>query len=200
MVLGRLAANPPSLLTNHSAVIERVQQFKLLGLVISDDLQWQAHVDYICAKAAKKLYFLKLLKRAGLTAQDLLAFYTSAVRPVLEYACVVWNHRLTVAQADRIEAIQKRALRIIFTCVHGMPYQFALDYSEVPSLRYRREKLSRDFFTEMLNPSSCIYHLLPPRRDQALVSRLRHCNTYPVVRTRTKKYCSPLLFCLANYQ
>ena len=37
--------------------IEIVQTFKLLGVIISSDLTWNAHVDYICTKASGKLLY-----------------------------------------------------------------------------------------------------------------------------------------------
>ena len=39
--------------------IERVGSYKLLGVIISDDLKWNAHVEYVIAKAAKRLYALR---------------------------------------------------------------------------------------------------------------------------------------------
>jgi hypothetical protein len=35
---------------------------QLLGVVLSDDLKWNRHIDYICKKAAKRLYGLPFLK------------------------------------------------------------------------------------------------------------------------------------------
>ena len=45
--------------------VERVRTYKLLGVIINDDLKWNAHVEYVIAKAAKRLYALRLLKHAG---------------------------------------------------------------------------------------------------------------------------------------
>ena len=47
----------------------------LLGVIISDDLKWNAHVEYVIAKAAKRLYALRLLKRAGVMPEDMLKVY-----------------------------------------------------------------------------------------------------------------------------
>ena len=41
--------------------VERVGSYKLLGVIISDDLIWNAHVEYVIAKAAKRLFALRLL-------------------------------------------------------------------------------------------------------------------------------------------
>ena len=42
--------------------IEAVSSAKLLGVLVSDDLKWNVHVNYICKKTATRLYFLKQLK------------------------------------------------------------------------------------------------------------------------------------------
>ena len=40
--------------------LERVGSYKPLGVIISDDLKWDAHIEYVIAKAAKGLYALRL--------------------------------------------------------------------------------------------------------------------------------------------
>jgi len=45
---------------------------------------------------------------------DLLYCYTTVIRPVTEYACVVWHTSLTKGQTLQLESIQKRALKIIY--------------------------------------------------------------------------------------
>ena len=51
-------------ITINDKQIEVVSSAKLLGVVVSDNLRWNAHVESICKKAATSLYFLKQLKRA----------------------------------------------------------------------------------------------------------------------------------------
>jgi len=41
-------------------------------------------------------------------------------------------HLITKTQADQIEAIQKRAVRIIYTCTHDMPYLSATFVADLP--------------------------------------------------------------------
>ena len=81
-------------------------------------------------KSGVQIIFLKILKRSGLPQKDLLCFYESVIRSVVEYSCVVWHHNLTTAQSDRLEALQKRTLRII---LHPMtlPYNTALASSVI---------------------------------------------------------------------
>ena len=41
------------------------------------------------------------VERTGLPADNLLYFYLTVIRPVLEYGCAVWHHGLTVAQSQQ---------------------------------------------------------------------------------------------------
>ena len=52
-------AFPPITIDGHDIVV--VPHAKLLGVMISKDLKWIEHVDYICKKASKRLYALRLL-------------------------------------------------------------------------------------------------------------------------------------------
>jgi len=65
-------------------------------------------VQAILTKATQRLYFLKQLKRAGVPCAQLLHFYLTVIRPVLEYATPVWHHLITEAHTEQIEAVQKK--------------------------------------------------------------------------------------------
>ena len=62
------------------------------GVYVDDEsLTWRCHIEYITAKASKRLYFLKELKRAGLPNNSLKHFYMAAIRPILEYCSVMFG-------------------------------------------------------------------------------------------------------------
>ena len=92
----------------------RVSSFKLLGVHVDSSLCWSIHINSITRKASTRLYFLKQLKRAGLSSNHLLYYHTSVIRPALEYCVPVWHYALTKDQSQQIERIQKRAIHIIF--------------------------------------------------------------------------------------
>jgi len=50
-------------------VIEQDKRHKILGVILNNDLKWNSHVDYIVEKSCKKLYSLRVLRRAGLLAK-----------------------------------------------------------------------------------------------------------------------------------
>ena len=102
----------PQLIINSNAV-ERVHSFKILGVWLSDDLSWKSHVSHMYSRATPRLYYLKQLRRCGLSQCHLLAYYKTLIRLILEYACPVWHAGLTKGASDILEKIQKRALKII---------------------------------------------------------------------------------------
>ncbi len=100
-------------LTLDGKELERISSARILGVMVSSDLTWTHHVDYLCAKGNQRLYHVCLLRRAGASRKDMLTFYKAVIRSVMEYACPVWHTGLTADQSDRIEAIQRRALRMV---------------------------------------------------------------------------------------
>ena len=138
---GRTPPDIPSI-TIKGKAIESVTSTKLLGVIIRDDLAWGPHIAMIHGKASQRLYFLRLLKRAGVASIDIVRIYVSLVRSLLEYACQVWHTGLTVSDSDRLEGIQKRAMKIAFP---ELPYECALTRANINTLHSRREDLSRRF-------------------------------------------------------
>ena len=92
--------------------IERLSTNKIVGVFINIDLTLNSHVDRIYKKACKKLYSLRILRRAGVDQDSMLRVYTSSVRSVLEYAIPVWQS-IPGYLSNKTESIQKRTLKII---------------------------------------------------------------------------------------
>jgi hypothetical protein len=172
-------AFPPITFDGHDIVV--VPHAKLLGVMISKDLKWIEHVDYICKKASKRLYALRLLKRASIPAGKLVRVYTTCVRPILEFSCEVWHYSLAQYLSDEIESIQRRALRIIFP---DLKYEDALVTAGVVSLFLRRKTISEKLFVQMCDETSHKLHsLVPPRHKTGYSLRNDNCLSIPKHRT-----------------
>ena len=98
--------------------LERLSVFKVLGITLNDQLKWNNHVEVMVKKASKRLYILRVLRRSGVPACDLLTIYYAIIRSVLEYACAVWHTNLPSYLTRMIEMVQKRALRILYPGTH----------------------------------------------------------------------------------
>ena len=78
-------------------LLETVRSHKVLGLVIQDNLKWNENPRMIVSKASKRLHIIRVLRRGGVSATDLLVIYVgnvALVRSVREYCCVVWHNAL----------------------------------------------------------------------------------------------------------
>ena len=170
-------------ITIDSEPIETVTTSKLVGVYLQSDLKWNTHVNSIIKKAHPRLYYLTQLKRANATNQDMLKFYITVVRPVLEYAAPVWSTSLPEYLSYRIEQVQKRALRIIHPYTD---YTNALDICSLETLKDRREVLCKNFFKKIENPCDKIHKILPPLRQNNY--NVRNPKKYCDIKIRTERY------------
>ena len=169
-------------------VITRIDSVKLLGVTISSNLTWNAHVDNIVKKASKRIYVLYQLKRAGISQSDLMKIYLSIIRPVVEYACPVWNTNLPKYLSDEIEVVQKRALRTIFP---GLQYKDLLNLTQLETLSTRRDMLCKKYFIGMKQTNHKLHHLLPKPRE--IDYSLRSKTMLPQINARTNRYKNSLI-------
>ena len=178
--------------------IERVTYANVLGVTLSADLSWNAHVDTIVSKARKRVFTIYQLKRASARQCDLLRVYVNVnvIRPVLEYASPVWHTSLPMYLSDNIETIQNRCLR---TIIPGHSYDEERSISNLPTLFERRTNLCQWYFRKMHNADHKLNKLLPNKRN--IPYGLRTQNTLPVPLARTDRFRRSLIpWGLANWQ
>ena len=141
--------------------IDVVLHAKILGVNISSDLKWNHHIAEVVKKARKRLFCLSQLKRAGLGLNELVQFYRTRIRPITEYACPLFHDGLPVCLSHELEAVQKRAMRIIFP---SLMYDEALVKTSLVTLSDRRQALTDKMFRKILdNKDSKLRNLLPPQ-------------------------------------
>jgi len=92
---GRITKIPPPQVTFNTGAVDQVTSFKLFGIIISDNLSWENHVNAVCETAGTHLHILKLHQWPY---DDFLHYYKSITRPVIEYACPVWQSGLMIDQ------------------------------------------------------------------------------------------------------
>ena len=124
--------------------LEVVEQFKLLGVVITSDLKWDENTDYITKKAFSRLWLLRRLKKLGASRKALLDIYMKNVRSVLEFSAVVWNSSLTLKNIAQIERVQKAVFAIILDKKYKSYFE-ACSELKMATLCQRRQQLSKQF-------------------------------------------------------
>ena len=89
------------------------------------------------------VWVLRHLKLSGFTEQELARVYTTVIRPVLGYCCVVYLAMLTDEQDQHVERLQAQALKSIYG--YKMSYADMRKRAGVTTLRERRTVLADKF-------------------------------------------------------
>ena len=163
-----------------------VTEAKVLGLYLQNNLKWDLQVDNMLQKANKRLFMLRSLKHFGFDRDELRVVYGSYVRPILEYADVVWHSGITEKQSKNIETIQKRACRTIMGNSY-VSYNQALTTCKFDSLSVRREQHCRRF-AEGLPSNERTKDLLPPTRFRCHGRSLRNNDNVSQFKFRTNRF------------
>ena len=71
--------------------IKEVQFHKHLGIYISSDCSWHKHIEYVKSKAWSRINAMRKFKYT-LDRKSLETIYIAFIRPILEYADVVWDN------------------------------------------------------------------------------------------------------------
>jgi hypothetical protein len=69
-----------------------VNSHKHLGVIISDNGQWNDHIDYIVKQIYNRLNIMRK-SRTFLDRYSLDFFYISFIRPLMEYADAIWDNQ-----------------------------------------------------------------------------------------------------------
>ena len=83
------------------------------------------------------------LKSAKMTEDELLQVYSTVVHPSVEFCAASYHSMLTIGQAQRLENLQKKTLKMIYG--YHLSYDQLLEQSGLMPLQGRREKKSPFF-------------------------------------------------------
>ena len=131
-------------LTINNSLIEQVNQTKLLGVILSDDLTWHANTTHIVKKAYTRMIILRRLKEFNVDIADMIKIYVLFIRVVIEQSSVVWSSALTQQEENNLERTQKVALKIIYQNDY-ISYDNALAMSKLSSIKDRYKTLLYKF-------------------------------------------------------
>ena len=194
-VLFSLKANSPtpSLLFDN-VNINFVDNHKHLGLTLKSNGQWSTHIANILQSASKTLNIMRKLKFT-LSRAALNQIFLSYIRPILEYASIVWDG-CNQTDADSLDKMQNEAARIVTGLTRSVSLNNLYRECGWDSLRVRRERQKCCFMYKFANESlpSYITDLIPPTVGNISHYELRNRDHIETFQTRTsifKKSCIP---------
>src|SRR5271170_3442091 len=152
-----------------------VSSYKYLGLQISDDLNWNKHVNTVINKANKVLYVTKLALARSTPAVKIAA-YKTIVRPLLEYGSSVWDP-FQVGQINSVEMVQRKAARFCLKRYNQTDSVTSMiEELNWHSLTLRRQANRLGIFNRVFNKQDGLEDL-SSHINRAPCERLRHVHT-----------------------
>ena len=111
-----------------------VHQYKYLGIIIDDKLEWDPHSSSVHSKMQQRLFFLRKLNSFHIDSKILYLFYTSVIESILLFCFHAWGGNIKADQVNHLQSTIKRCLSICGTELYSIT--FLLD--KVTSSKFSR--------------------------------------------------------------
>ena len=183
--------HPPVLMDQKQ--INEVTSYKHLGIIFSSDCTWHEHLEQIKTKAWAQINVMRKLK-FKLDRKSLKTIYFSFIRPLIEYADVVWNN-CTQYEVNELEKIQNEAARIVTGATKLVSINSLLTETGWETLATRRKQHKLTLFYKMQNDLSPEYlaSLVPPTVGSTSSYPLRKSNDFYILHTYSQLYYNSFL-------
>ena len=165
--------------------LDIVEEVKLLGVIITNDLRWDKNTSYLVKKANKKMRMLHIASKFTRNREHLKQIYKTFIRSNLEFSSNVWHSSLTKENRKDLERVQKAALRVILRSDY-QNYEDALRLTNLESLDKRRDLLGLKFAKNCLRNEN--FAKLFPLKETKHAMNVRNPDRYVVKSANTERY------------
>lgn len=162
-------------------VVEWVDSFRFLGTTIHQSLSWNLNTSLIISKAQQRLYFLRQLRKFGVSQAGMIHFYSATIESVLTFSILVWYGSSTSQEKQHLERVVRRASKIIG---RSLPTLASL-------YNTRLARKAKNITSDPTHPAHHLFTLLPSgkryrsipskttrSRDSTYPQAIRHLNTH----------------------
>ena len=134
----------------HGFTLSVTNKHMYLGVMLDDQLSWSIHITNVANKATRMLNFLKrhLSKCSSIVKASA---YLLMVRPLMEYACVVWDPHYQ-SQVSVLERVQRCVARWVLSdySYHSSVSSMLEQLNWLP-LANRRKQQRLNLFYQIMN-------------------------------------------------
>ena len=173
-------------------IMETVEETKLLGTIITNDLKWDKNTSHIVKKAYARMEILRRLLQFNAPQADLLHIYVVYIRSLLEQSSNVWHSGLSLQNKNDLERVQKVAFKLILKEKYKS-YIDSLLLLDIETLKERREFLCLSFARKCLGIKH-MKHLFPPN-DGTHIMETRIHEHFEIFKANTSRLQnSPIIY------
>lgn len=109
----RKSKKVPSVVTINGSIVERVDRYKYLGVVIDNRLSWHEHVEALLKNLSSRMYCMRIMKKFNVNKNILAMFYNSVICGVWQYNLLSWGGNTRTEDKNAIDAVIRQASRLI---------------------------------------------------------------------------------------
>ena len=109
----RKNAPPVSDLFIDGVKVERVHEYKYLGTILDDKLNFNANTDFIYRKCQPRMYCLRKLRSLNIKKDILRVFYRSFIESVLSYGFLCWFDGLSLKNKNILTRVVNLGSKIV---------------------------------------------------------------------------------------
>jgi len=150
--------------------LQRVKQHKQLGIIFTERMTFEAHIQENCKKAMNRLTALQRLGNK-IPRKSRLLIYTAFVRPVLEFGFQLYDNS-PKEQLEKLEKVQRKALLFVTGAYKKTSHRELLQEVGLPLLEKRRQSQKIQFIYKANN------NLLPEYLKNAIPQMAGEQNNY----------------------
>ena len=92
--------------------IEQVVQYKYLGVIIDNKLNWEPQSSAVYKKINKRMFFLRKLNSFKVDNTLLYLLYNSIIQSIVSFCIIAWGGNTLCKSSSKINRVIKRASRI----------------------------------------------------------------------------------------
>ena len=124
--------------------IEIVKEMKILGVTVTDKLDWNLNTAILVKKVNARMQLLRSVWSFGATIIEMVHLWKIFCLSVLEQSCVVWGSSITQENEEDLERTQKSFARLVLGDKYSN-YESALIRLDLEDLVTRRRTLMIKF-------------------------------------------------------
>ena len=163
--------------------MEIVEKMKILGVTITNKLNWNENTAILIQKVNKRMQLLRAVWGFGSTIPEMVHLWKIYCLSVLEQSCVVWGSSLTQENVDDLERSQKTFAKLVLRDKY-INYENALEKLDLKTLSERRKELALRFAHSSIENNKLNEYIQLRKTDH--VMELRHPEKYKRTRAHTE--------------
>jgi len=157
----------PKVIIIGNKTIEVVSSYKYLRIFFDSKLKWDEHIKYLCNRLKLRINLLKCLTtfKWANSSKNLIIFYQSVIRSVLDYGCFVYS-QAPAKLLKKLDSIKYKCLKICLRAYPGTPLvTLQVEAGQLPLSLWRLNlELIYTAKSEITN-KSCTKPFLNKRKD-----------------------------------